>query len=261
MICTNKILHGSALHKLRELDPGFVDCCITSPLYWSIAAKNKTELQLWDPIGGNEWKGELGLEPTVEMYIAHLMTIFEEVKRVLKPEGSCSVVIGDIYVNKCVSLVPEKFALAMINHGWILRSKIIWQKSNFVPSSSSRDRFDINWENVYWFTKSKRYYFEKNCDKLLAYPQNTNGSVWAIPTEARPKSYKFPGFPRSLVRNLMIKTSPNKGIVLDPFMGSGTTAIVALELGRKYLGVEVSKDFINLAMHRIENQKSQTAHR
>ena len=88
MIRTNKILHGSALYRLREMNSSFIDCCITSPLYWSIVAKSKTKPQPWDPIEGAEWKGELGLEPTVDMYITHLMTIFDEIKRLLKPEGS-----------------------------------------------------------------------------------------------------------------------------------------------------------------------------
>lgn len=238
------------------MNSSFIDCCITSPLYWSIVAKSKTKPQPWDPIEGAEWKGELGLEPTVDMYITHLMTIFDEIKRLLKPEGSCSVVIGDTYVNKCQMLVPEKFAVAMTEHGWILRSKIIWQKSNFSSYSSSLDRFDVNWENVYWFTKSKRYYFEQDCEKVTAYHQNTKGSVWLIPNEAKPKYFKFPSFPRNLVRILVCKTSPKNGVVLDPFMGSGTTAVVALEMGRKYLGVEVSKDFIKLATKRIKNQRA-----
>jgi DNA modification methylase len=252
VICTNRILHGSALHKLRELDSGFIDCCITSPLYWSIVAKSKTEPQVWDPIEGKEWRGELGLEPTTDMYIAHLMMIFDEIRRVLKPQGSCSVVLGDIYVNRSLSLVPERFAIAMIDHGWILRSKLIWQKSNYVRSTS-RDRFDLNWENVYWFTKSRRYYFGYDCNQQAV--KNTNGSILIVPEESRPKHFKFPSFPKSLVRILIFKTSPENGIVLDPFMGSGTTAIVALEMKRKFLGVEVSKDFIDLSLQRIENRK------
>jgi site-specific DNA-methyltransferase (cytosine-N4-specific) len=255
--CINKILLGSALHKLRELDDDFIDCCITSPLYWSLVAKNKTKPQLWDPIERVRWRGELGLEPTVEMYIAHLMTIFDEIKRVLKPQGSCTVVMGDTYVNKCLSLVPERFAMEMISRGWILRSKMVWQKSNFVSSSINRDRFDLNWENIYWFTKSKRCYFERNCQMLGA--QNTNSSVLVIPTEPRPKHYKFPNFPSNLVKLLVCKTSPKNGIVLDPFMGSGTTALVAVEMGRNYLGVEVSKDFVDLAEKRIKDKRGAEA--
>jgi DNA modification methylase len=76
-----------------------------------------------------------------------------------------------------------------------------------------------------------------------------------VPEESRPKHFKFPSFPKSLVRILIFKTSPENGIVLDPFMGSGTTAIVALEMKRKFLGVEVSKDFIDLSLQRIENRK------
>ncbi len=258
---TNTILEGSALQRLRELDNDFVDSCITSPLYWSTVAKSKTEPQVWDAIeypNGNQtfpkWEGELGLEPSETMYIGHLMMVFDEVRRVLKPEGSCCVVIGDTYKKKCLSMVPEKFALAMIDHGWILRSKIIWYKSNHIPSKAALDRFDIDWESIYWFTKNRQYYFEKRCEGLPSYLQDKNSSVLLIPTEEKPTHFKFPVFPRDLIRILMCKTSPKGGMILDPFLGSGTTAIVALETGRRYLGIEVSRDFIRLATRRIKGQ-------
>jgi DNA modification methylase len=253
MLISNRILYGSALHKLRELDSEIVDCCVTSPLYWSIVAKRKTEPQTWDPINGKKWVGELGLEPSLKFYIAHLMTVFDEVKRVLKPQGSCSVIMGDIYIKKCLSLVPEKFAMAMVEKGWILRSKIIWQKSKGMTPAVGK-RFSNNWESVYWFTKSKKYYFGKDCNGYNMKSGHLNGSVWMIPNDKRPKHYVFPNFPRKLAKILICKTSPTGGLVLDPFMGSGTTALVALETSRRYLGVEVSRDSIDLALKRIKSE-------
>jgi DNA modification methylase len=116
----------------------------------------------------------------------------------------------------------------MIDHGWILRSKNVWQKSGYIPRASTRDKFESNWGHVYWFTKSKKYYFEKD------FEGQTQGSVWFIPTELRPKYYKFPNFPQTLARILVGRTCRKKGIVLDPFMDSGTTALVTLEMGRKF---------------------------
>jgi DNA modification methylase len=256
VIWVNRILQGSALQRLGDLDNDFVDCCITSPLYWSAVAKSKTEPQTWGATEDyDEWKGELGLEPKIEMYVAHLMMVFDEVKRVMKPEGSCSVVIGDTYLNKCLGLVPERFAIAMVNHGWILRSKLIWRKPNIFRSPSYRDRFNLDWEMIYWFTKSKQYYFNREWNMINVDTLNSKSSILDIPADARTKNFKFQSFPRNLIRILMSKTCPKDGLVLDPFMGSGTTAVVAIEMGRRYLGVEVSKDFIDIAIQRIRNEK------
>jgi len=141
------------------------------------------------------WKGELGLEPTIELYISHLLQIFDEVKRVLKKTGTCWVNIGDSYASsggpsrhrgyfdpkwpnarkgdfdepssypqsvesKSLCLIPERFALGMVERGWILRNIVIWYKSNPMPESV-KDRFTGTYEYVYFFTKSRRYFFEQ----------------------------------------------------------------------------------------------------
>ena len=143
----------------------------------------------------NSWKGQLGLEPDPDLYIEHLIQIFREVKRVLKRTGTCWVVINDTYGGsrggsgqyhpsphgfqfslkvgwdpkitppqayvkpKCLCMIPERFALAMINDGWWLRNKICWIKPNHMPESV-KDRFTNTWEYVYFFTKSKKYFFD-----------------------------------------------------------------------------------------------------
>jgi len=113
------------------------------------------------------WKGELGLEPQVSMYISHLMLVFDEVKRTLKPMGSLWVNIGDSYSGlhkdapaKSLCLIPERFAIAMLEHGWILRNRIVWHKTNPLPESV-KDRFTNTYEDIFFFTKSKHYYFEQ----------------------------------------------------------------------------------------------------
>ena len=126
------------------------------------------------------WKGQLGLEPTPELYIEHLTEIFSEVKRALKKEGTLWLNIGDTYgggsggyyphenelgasksnikfkgVNKpkCLMMIPERLAWSLIQDGWILRNKIIWYKPNAMPSSVT-DRFSNRWEYVFMFSKS-----------------------------------------------------------------------------------------------------------
>ena len=141
------------------------------------------------------WKGQLGLEPTFKLFIKHMCDIFDEVKRVLKKDGTCWVNLGDTYAGsqstnssvksanqfnahmkdcyrkeainknvpgipaKCLCAIPERFAIEMINRGWILRNKIIWHKPNHMPTSV-KDRFANSWEYLFMFSKSKKYYFD-----------------------------------------------------------------------------------------------------
>lgn len=139
------------------------------------------------------WKGSLGLEPNFELFIKHLCDIYDEVKRVLKPYGTVWVNLGDSYgsgkgetgskncvirggldnkspvkgFQKSLLMVPQRFAIEMINRGWILRNVIIWHKNNCMPSSAS-DRFTVDFEYVFFFSKRKQYYFEQQFTKLKA---------------------------------------------------------------------------------------------
>ena len=141
------------------------------------------------------WKGQLGLEPTPEMYIEHLTIIFNEAKRVLKKEGSLWLNMGDTYWStkgscynpgdgknsietrrkendvyplyrgnksdvpnlspKCLAMIPERLSWSLIQNGWILRNKIIWYKPNSMPSSV-KDRFSNRWEGLFFFVKSSK---------------------------------------------------------------------------------------------------------
>lgn len=129
------------------------------------------------------WRGELGLEPTIELYISHLIQIFDEVKRVLKKTGTCWVNLDDSYAGsgspggdfrdgkggddylrpynrkglpaKSLCLIPQRFAIAMVEHGWICRNEIPWVKNNPMPESV-KDRFTGSWEPVFFFTKNNK---------------------------------------------------------------------------------------------------------
>ena len=137
------------------------------------------------------WRGQLGLEPTPEFYIEHLTEIFNEVKRVLKKEGTLWLNIGDTYggsntghvgpsptkwknlpratgkslqsqINfkpKCLLMIPERLAWSLIQNGWILRNKNIWHKRNAMPSSVT-DRFSNTYEFIYMFSHGQKYYFD-----------------------------------------------------------------------------------------------------
>lgn len=144
------------------------------------------------------WRGQLGLEPDPNLYIKHLTDIFDQVKRVLKPSGTCWVNLGDSYSgsggdhreggkndagfqsnkiygvqpkhlsdvpDKCLVQIPSRFGLEMVNRGWILRNEIIWHKPNCMPSSV-KDRFTIDFEKVFFFVKSKKYYFKQQLEPM-----------------------------------------------------------------------------------------------
>ena len=305
----NKIIVGHALDVLKTLPSESVDCVVTSPPYWGLR-DYKTEPVEWS----DGWVGQLGLEPTPQLYIRHLVGIFDEVKRVLKKTGTCWVNIGDTYggtgdkgkhkdpkyadgrngqsvaVNrtqtaKSLVQIPSRFAIAMTDSGWILRNEIIWWKRNCMPSSV-KDRFTVDFEKMFFFTKSKKYYFEQqlepvaecsirraeygwNCDRAnngvdgpqgvhvekmgtrFVRPSGRNKRcVWDITT----KSYKgahFAVFPPELVETPIKAGCPPGGVVLDPFGGSGTTAEVAKQLGRNSIMIELNPNYIPLMEERV----------
>lgn len=174
----NKILQGDALEVLKTLPSESIDCIVTSPPYWALRDYGVS--------------GQLGLETSFEEYINKLCDIFDEVKRVLKKEGTCWVNIGDTYggmkvgnteinknkkvvsggftknggVEKSLCQIPSRFAIEMTNRGWILRNEIIWHKPNCMPSSAD-DRFTVDFEKVFFFVKSKKYYFKQQLEEAI----------------------------------------------------------------------------------------------
>jgi len=185
-----QIINGNALEELKKLPDESIDCIITSPPYYGLRAYKGAETNWGD------WQGQLGLEPTYQMYLEHLLMITAELKRVLKKTGTLFWNMGDTYVGghiggsiynkkwyisstdaipqikqgrpqshvkdipeKSLMMLPERFAIAMIEQGWILRNKIIWRKLNAIPSSV-HDRFTNKWEYIFFFVKSRKYYFD-----------------------------------------------------------------------------------------------------
>jgi len=300
------ILQGDSLEVLRTMESGSIDMCITSPPYWGLRDYGVD--------------GQIGQEPSYQEYISKLVYLFNEVKRVLKDTGTCWVNIGDTYSGgngagyspakwkslypnetslrkkmsrrdclpgKSLVGIPERFAIAMTDAGWIRRNTIIWHKSNCMPFSG-KDRFTVDFEYMYFFTKNKKYYFKQQLEKYIdradvkyrkklrqgklykvekgnPYKENTpftgerktpmaigrnKRTVWTIPT----KSYKgahFAVFPEALVKPPVLAGCPEGGTVLDPFMGSGTTLKVAGNLGRHSIGIELNPEYIELAKERI----------
>lgn len=176
----NQIIQGDALNVIKNFTDESIDCVITSPPYFNLR-----------DYGIN---GQIGLEKTWQEFVSKLIKIFNEVKRVLKKEGTCFVNLGDTYgtksggsiqlangdktqydlinhdnrfgteqnkpseMYKCLMMIPERFAIAMIDNGWILRNKIVWVKPNAMPESVE-DRWKKAHEYIFFFVKNKKYYF------------------------------------------------------------------------------------------------------
>jgi len=237
------------------------------------------------------WKGDLGLEPTPELYVKHLKLIFREVKRVLKPTGTLWINIGDTYArqgdkgvpNKSLCLIPSELCKEMLKDGWILRNEIVWHKPNAMPHSAL-DRFTSDYEKVLFFVKKENYYFKqikeryvpilKTLDTYLQMEKNSKNSpetieilqnienilktretkrnkrcVWSINTEKLRDKHLAP-YPQRIVETCIEAGCPEKGIILDPFMGSGTTARVAQKKRRDFIGFEINPEYIPMAEKR-----------
>jgi DNA modification methylase len=147
-----KILLGDCREVLKSLPADSVHCCVTSPPYWG--------LRSYLPAGHPKKPLEIGSEPTVHEWVATMVEVFREVRRVLRPDGTCWVNLGDSYApDKNLIGQPWRAAFALQADGWWLRQEIIWSKKNPMPESI-RDRFTKAHEHVFLLTKSERYYFD-----------------------------------------------------------------------------------------------------
>ncbi len=267
------ILFGDCLQTLKEFDEK-ARCCITSPPYYGL--RNY----------GNEEK-QIGQEQTPEEYIQNLVNVFREVRDVLADDGTCWLNIGDSYYNyrpgrgqglvkqtvsnskqdlpdvcarrgnrldglkeKDLIGIPWMLAFALRADGWYLRQDIIWHKPNPMPESV-KDRCTKSHEYIFLLSKSKKYYFDVDAIKE---PTRRKRSVWNI----NKKGYKdthFAVYPPDLIKPCILAGSEENDIILDPFIGSGTTAFVAKELGRDYIGCELHEGYGKLIQKRLNERR------
>ena len=147
--------------------------------------------------------------------------------------------------------MPWKFAIEMQKRGWYLRQDIIWHKPVPMPESVN-DRLQKSHEHIFLFSKKKNYYFDAMAiarpsidgDRLVRLQD-----VWNIPTSNYQGAH-FAVFPEKLPE-LCIKAGTKEGdTVLDPFMGSGTTAYVSQRLSRKWIGIELNPEYVKIIKER-----------
>jgi DNA modification methylase len=155
----NTILIGDAATRLCELPAASVDCVITSPPYFGLRDYGA--------------EGQLGLEDSVQEWVANLLPVLDELGRALKPEGSVWLNLGDSYSRhpkygaptKSFTLGPERLLLALLERGWIVRNKVVWAKPNPMPTSV-RDRLTAGWEPMYFLVRSRRYFFDLDAVRI-----------------------------------------------------------------------------------------------
>ena len=175
--------------------------------------------------------------------------------------------------------IPWMFAFAMRSDGWYLRQDIIWHKPNPMPESV-KDRCTKSHEYIFLLSKNKKYYYDNEAIKepvkqdwgtrnrtngkyhnsgsglsphsglTKSYDRKNKRDVWSI-TNKPYKGSHFAVFPPDLITPCILAGSEKGDIVLDPFMGSGTTAMVAKQLGRDYIGCELHEEYSNLIDQRV----------
>ena len=143
----NQVLTGDAATRLQKLPAASVDCVVTSPPYYALRDYAAD--------------GQLGLESNVDEWVAGFGAVCREVARVLKPSGAFWLNLGDSFSRhqkfgaapKALLLAPERLLLALVADGWMARNKVVWSKTNAMPSSV-RDRLTLTWEVLYLLVRS-----------------------------------------------------------------------------------------------------------
>lgn len=304
MNLTADVLVGDNRKRLQELPDKSIQTVVTSPPYFGLRDYGHDE--------------QIGLEQTPQAFVEELCKVFDEIWRVLKDDGTVWVNLGDTYAReggktagvsrhwdgreldpgglhdkrplasemgikpKSLIGIPWRFALAMQDRGWYLRSDIIWHKPNPMPESVT-DRPTKSHEYIFLLTKSPKYYYDNEAIKedaiwaeekraglgRLNYRGKRQGiegtgqeafvaivdkrnkrSVWTVNTKPY-KDAHFATYPSDLIEPCILAGSKEGDIVLDPFSGSGTTGEVSLKHGRHYIGLELNPDYAELSRKRL----------
>lgn len=263
----SRLILGDVRDELKKLESCIVQVCVTSPPYW----------------GTRDYgvDNQIGAEDSLEKYISGLRSVFTEVRRVLRDDGTFWLNIGDTYTSgnrgwrapdkknpartmkyrpdtpeglkpKDLIGIPWRLALALQADGWYLRSDVIWHKPNVQPESV-KDRPTRSHEYMFLFSKSCNYYYDsesirERCNGGLG--KRNRRTVWSIPTESKHPSH-LAVFPPELVRLCIMSGSKPGDYVIDPFMGSGTVGLVCKETNRKFIGIEIKREYVDMAAKRI----------
>jgi site-specific DNA-methyltransferase (adenine-specific) len=261
------IFEGDASTVLERLPDASVQCIVTSPPYWGLRDYDNPD--------------QIGLEVTLPQFINRLTRVFNEARRVLRDDGVFWLNIGDGFTSgnrawrapdkknparamdvrpptpeglkpKDLLGIPWRLAFALQDDGWYLRADVIWNKPNAMPESV-KDRPTRSHEYLFMFTKSERYHYDRT---VVLGPNGRNlRSVWDVHTQGFSGAH-FATFPPKLIEPCILASTRRGDFILDPFFGSGTVGLVAQQLERKYVGIELNPGYVSLAADRLAAQET-----
>jgi DNA modification methylase len=257
------ILLGDCIARMKDLPDQSVQTCVTSPPYY------------WQRDYGVD--GQMGMEATPSAYADALVSVFREVHRVLADNGTLWLNIGDSFYSgngqptrsdprspsrdwmrkkvrpldiaglgvpkKSLLGIPWMVAHALQRDGWTVRADIIWCRKTALPEPSVKDRPYRLHEYVFLLSKTRRYHFDRS--------ELPEESVWHISHDRARRGHSA-AYPAELARRCILAGSRPGDVVLDPFNGSGTTGQVALQHGRRYVGIELNPEYIALTEKRLK---------
>lgn len=299
----NKIIIGNCLERLKELESNSVDCVVTSPPYflqrdYGVDGQIGLEATVSDYVNvlcdvfdeikrilkdtgslyvniGDRYATQSG----TAYWVSKGKTLDEQRYNGL-PIRDTAVYRKDILyeegekaAEKCLMKIPDMVAIEMIKRGWILRNEIIWDKPNGMPFPTI-DRFVQNFEKIFFFVKSPKYYhkiqfepaktesWERNIrdsrgvlgnpnsgrrvteKEIVSKTERRKRAIWSIPTTAGRQKHTAT-FPEDLVSQCLDASCPENGVVLDPFAGFGTTGMVAKKRGLDFILIELNPEYLN----------------
>lgn len=272
----NKVYLGDSTQLALELDKESIDCCITSPPYFGLREYGSGE-------------EEIGREETITDFIENLALLFFRIQQAMKITGSLWVNIADSYNSSGpkdnkqyfknnpekkthqLSIVrrahtselpigakmgiPYRLRLRLNADGWVSIQDIIWKKPAANPFTG-KNRYRCEHEYLFHFVKDpKKHYFDQTPGKTtnITGQEILIGDIWDIPQQANKEHVA--SFPDKLVAIPMLSTTKPGDLVLDPFMGSGTTGKVAKRHGRNYIGFELNPKYHTLSERNIDAEQ------
>lgn len=281
----NTVLCGDALEMLKRLPDEYVQMCVTSPPYYGLRDYGaegqigceqtpfeyidrlteifrevrrvlKSNGTLWLNIadsyagsGKGVWSKSLAERPKSKQTYHSLNT----------DENAALPKKWDGIKEKDMIGIPWQLAFALRADGWYLRSDIIWQKPNCLPEAV-KDRPTKSYEHIFLLSKSPHYYYDAAAISEPVAPvtvERNKRDVWSVSTNSHRGYGHFAMYPERLIEPCILAGSPEQGLVLDPFFGSGTTGAVCKRLSRRYLGIELNPEYCETAKTRIQQTKEE----
>jgi len=233
MTLVMQVLHGAAMDVLKTLDKNSIDCVFTCPSPFRYYSDNEPNY-----IGGEKQPQE---------YIFNLAMILDECIRVLKPEGSLFVQLGDKFHNGLLMCIPSYFELTMIQRGYLLNDRIIWHRTETHRKPPKPEKgFLKNYEYIFHFVKDPNKFYFNTSSKY------TKTSVFSYPLEDTYYTNEFDsGLPYQLSEMVIDTTCPKNGIVLDPLCGSGKVGVVAKKMNRDFIGIDINLETVEACRIRL----------